>query len=275
MTRQTAVPPTQPRCAGRPRGGNGRTPAGSVRRPPTLVAVAHGSRDPEAFRTVSALLDRVRAMRPDLPVRLTHLELNQPLLADTLAELRGWAVVVPLLLSRGYHVRHDIPAAVAAAGHLRARIAEPLGPHPLLADALYGRLTEAGWPADAPRGTGVVLAAAGSRDPAAALDTACTSSLLSARLGGMPVLPGYASAARPTVSEAVAELAALGRERIAVASYFVAPGRFATQCAGDAPGLAADPLGDHPALAGLVLARYAQALGSAPEFLPEAVTVGL
>ncbi|MGO4420279.1 hypothetical protein AB4Z54_16485, partial [Streptomyces sp. MCAF7] len=38
---------------------------GGRRRPPTLVAVAHGSRDPEALRTVTALVDRVRALRPD------------------------------------------------------------------------------------------------------------------------------------------------------------------------------------------------------------------
>ncbi|MBW5486402.1 sirohydrochlorin chelatase, partial [Streptomyces bambusae] len=44
------------------------------------------------------------------------------------------------------------------------------------------------------------------------------------------------------------------------ASYFAAPGRFATQCAAAAPALAAAPLGDHPALARLVLHRYDQAL---------------
>ncbi|MGP3926968.1 sirohydrochlorin chelatase [Streptomyces sp. 8N616] len=250
----------------------GRRPAA----PPTLVAVAHGSRDPRALRTVTALLDLVRAMRPGLPVRLGHIELNDPLLADTLAGLRGEAVLVPLLFGRGYHVKQDIPQAVAAAPHLGARIAAPLGPHPLLAEALHSRLSEAGWRTPA-RGaedarSGVVLAAAGSLDPESAADTTRTAELLSARLGGVPVLPAYASAAAPTVPEAVSALRARGRDRIAVASYFTAPGRFAVQSAAQAPGIAAAPIGVHPALARLVLHRYDQALAASQGAAPGAIS---
>ncbi len=226
--------------------------------PTTLVAVAHGSRDPRARSTVTALLERVRALRPGLPVRLGHIELNEPLLDDTLARLRGTVVLVPLLLGRGHHVKSDLPAALARARHLTGRVAAPLGPHPLLAEVLHARLAEAGFSG---RGRpGVVLAAAGSRDPQSALDTEGTAALLGARLGGVPVLPAYASACRPTVPEAVRALAARGCERIAVASYFTAPGRFASQCAAAAPRIAAAPLGAHPALARLVLHRYDQAL---------------
>ncbi|MGW2021967.1 sirohydrochlorin chelatase [Streptomyces decoyicus] len=227
---------------------------------PTLVAVAHGSRDPRALPTVRALLDRVRALRPGLPVRLGHIELNRPLLADTLAELHGAAVLVPLLFGRGHHVTHDLPAALAAAPHLTGRTAEPLGPHSLLAQALHGRLLEAGFPGDHSPRTAVVLAAAGSRAPRSAQDTERTAHLLSARLGGTPVVPAYASAAAPTVADAVRALTARGHDRIAVAGCFTAPGRFAAQCAAAAPGPAAAPLGDHPALARLVLHRYDQAL---------------
>ncbi|MGW1788970.1 sirohydrochlorin chelatase [Streptomyces tubercidicus] len=231
-----------------------------ARAAPTLVAVAHGSRDPRALPTVRALLDRVRALRPGLAVRLGHIELNRPLLTDTLAELRGTAVLVPLLFGRGHHVTHDLPAALAAAPQLSGRIAAPLGPHPLLAEALHGRLREAGFPeAPSPR-TAVVLGAAGSRAPRSAQDTERTAQLLSARLGGTPVLPAYASSAAPTVSDAVRILTTRGHDRIAVAGCFTAPGRFAAQCAAAAPGPAAEPLGDHPALARLVLHRYDQAL---------------
>lgn len=237
--------------------------------PPTLVAVAHGSRDPRALPTVRALLDRVRALRPGLPVRLGHIELNRPLLTDTLAELDGGAVLVPLLFGRGHHVTHDLPAALAGAPHLTGRVAEPLGPHTLLAEALHGRLLEAGFPQGRSPRTAVVLAAAGSRAPRSAQDTERTARLLSARLGGTPVLPAYASAAAPTVVDAIHALTARGHDRIAVASCFTAPGLFATRCADAAPGPAAAPLGDHPALARLVLHRYDQALlartGSDPE----------
>lgn len=219
---------------------------------PTLVAVAHGSRDPRAAHTARALLDRVRELRPRLDVRLAHIELSEPPLDDVLRELRGAAVLVPLLLGRGYHAKRDLPGAAARADHLDIRIAAPLGPHPLLVQALYERLLEAGWTP----GTAVVLAAAGSRDPDAAVDTHRTAALLGERLGGCPVVPAYASAAAPSVPDALRALAARGHHRPAVASYFTAPGRFAAQAAAAAPGPAAAPLGDHPALARLLLRRY-------------------
>ncbi|MFG2328496.1 sirohydrochlorin chelatase [Streptomyces sp. NPDC048604] len=233
-------------------------------RPPALVAVAHGSRDPRALPEVQALLDRVREIRPGLDVRLGHIELNAPLLSDTLADLApgGEAVLVPLLFGRGYHVTHDLPAAAAAAPAVRTRVADPLGAHPLLIEALYGRLVDAGWTAEhsAARDTAVVLASAGSRAPESAADTRRTAALLRERLGGVPVVAAYASAAAPTVPDAVRALAARGRHRIAVASLFTAPGLFAARSAAEAPWLAAAPLGPHPALARLVLHRYDRAL---------------
>ncbi len=246
--------------------------------PPALVLVAHGSREPRALATVRALIDRIREQRPGLPVHLGHIELNEPLLPDTLAALSGQeAVLVPLLLSRGYHVKQDIPEMAAASG-VRARFAAPLGPHPLLAETLYQRLTEAGWRTPTTeaeceaerRSSGVVLAAAGSRDPDAAVDARRTAQLLAERLG-VPVVPAYASAAAPTVADAVRALAARGRGRVAVASYFTAPGRFATECAEAAPWIAATPLGAHPAMARLVLHRYDQA-AALPGALPAVTT---
>ncbi|MHA4815604.1 sirohydrochlorin chelatase [Streptomyces aculeolatus] len=142
---------------------------------------------------------------------------------------------------------------------LSARVAAPLGPHPLLAEALAGRLAAAGW-----RGDGVVLAAAGSRAARSAADTGATAALLAARLG-VPVLPAYASAAAPTVAEAARTLAARGCRRIGVACCFTAPGLFASRTAADARALglaAAAPLGAHPALARLVLHRYDEQLAA-------------
>ncbi|WP_425834006.1 sirohydrochlorin chelatase [Streptomyces fractus] len=244
------------------------SPLRGYRSPPALVLVAHGSRDPRALATVSELAERIRERRPGLTVRLGHIELNEPLLSDTLAELpAGRAVLVPLLLSRGHHVKQDIPRAADDAAHLRTRVADPLGPHPLLVDALHDRLVEAGrpeWSTDRDRRrSGVVLAAAGSRDPHSADDVRRTATLLAHRLG-VPVVPGYASAATPDVATAVRSLVARGRDRIAVASYFTAPGRFATEAAAAAPGIAAAPLGTHPALARLVLHRYDRTPATTP-----------
>nr|WP_314172977.1 CbiX/SirB N-terminal domain-containing protein [Streptomyces sp. DSM 40971] len=250
---------------------------------PTLVAVAHGSRDPGALRTVMALLASVRAMRPGLRVELGHIELNEPALPDTLAALppRGEVVLVPLLFGRGHHVKHDVPGALAAAPHLRGTVAEPLGPHPLLAEALHERLTEAvrretaenaesrengGSREDAANDAGnpgpdaVVLASAGSRDPESAEGARRIAADLGERLGGStPVLPAYASAASPTVAEAVRTLRGAGHRRIALASCFTAPGYFAARCAAEAPWAASAPIGAHPALARLVLHRFDEA----------------
>ncbi|MFJ9035927.1 sirohydrochlorin chelatase [Streptomyces sp. NPDC102406] len=246
---------------------------GHVARPvlrtgPALVLVAHGSRDPRALATVGELVERIREQRPGLTVRLAHIELNEPLLSDVLAALEqgGRAVLVPLLLSRGYHVKQDLPRAAEAAPHLLTRVADPLGPHPLLVDVLHERLREAGWPGPlserARRRAGVVLAASGSRDPEAAVDTRRAAAHLALRLG-VPVVPAYASGSGPDVATAVRALAARGRHQTALASYFTAPGRFATESAAaftDGPGIVAAPLGAHPALARLALHRYDSAL---------------
>jgi sirohydrochlorin ferrochelatase len=64
------------------------------------------------------------------------------------------------------------------------------------------------------------------------------------------------------VDTAVRALSARGRHRVAVASYFTAPGRFATECAAKAPWLASAPLGAHPAMARLIVHRYDRALST-------------
>ena len=136
------------------------------------------------------------------------------------------AAARPRLPRQARHPRTRWPAR----RHLRAPHRRPARPAPPArrGPARPPRWRPAGGPAD---GTGrsavVVLAAAGSRDPDSAADTRRTAELLRERLGG-PVVPAYASAAAPTVAEAVRALAARGRHRIAVASYFAAPGRFAT-----------------------------------------------
>jgi len=224
-------------------------------RRPALVLVAHGSRDPAALAEIRRLLALLRAARPELDVRLAHLGLNAPLLPEVLDGLSGPAVLVPLLLSRGYHVKVDIPAALSVAPQVSGVIAAPLGPDPLLTEALYGRLAEAGWGGSAGRGDAVVLAASGSRDPDAAADTEAQARLLAARLG-VPVLPGYVAAGGPSVAEAVARLTAEGHRRVAVAGYFTAPGDFARLGAAAGDWLTAAPLGAHRAMVRLVLARY-------------------
>ncbi|MFC5887527.1 sirohydrochlorin chelatase [Kitasatospora sp. CM 4170] len=252
--------------AGRAAGGPPDGPVGvAARRPgpsvrgadrPVLLAVAHGSRNPAGVAATRALLDLVRAQRPELDVRCCFLDLAAPSLPEALAGLAADepAVLVPLLLGTGYHLRVDIPGALAAARLPHVRLAPALGPDPLLATVLADRLAESG---RAPGAGPVVLAAAGSSDPAAAADTRRTARLLAARLAdGRPVVPAYLSAARPTPHEAVEALHAAGHRRVAVATYLLGPGFFADRAADTPAHWTSAPLGTHDALARLVAARY-------------------
>ncbi|MBV6695819.1 sirohydrochlorin chelatase [Kitasatospora aureofaciens] len=223
--------------------------------PPVLLAVAHGSRDPAASATIRALLRRVRVLRPELTVRCCFLDLAEPSLSDALAQLAGSRpILVPILLSTGYHLRVDLPAALATAGLPLSHLAPVLGPHPLLAEALADRLAESGATPNAP----VVLAAAGSSDPAAAEDTARMAHLLATHLG-RPVIPAHLSAATPTPHEAVAALQTAGHREVAVATYLLAPGFFARRAVTTTATWTSPPLAAHDAIARLILHRYDEA----------------
>jgi sirohydrochlorin ferrochelatase len=201
-----------------------------------------------------------------LRVSAAYLGHAAPSVGQVLGGLPGGPVVVlPLLLTAAYHSKTDIPAALRAARpreRLQIRYGDPLGPHPLLISALERRLAEAGVRAADP-GTSVVLAAAGSSDPAACGAIAGMAARWQALRGWRDVVPAYASAAAPTPAEAVSALLASGASRVVVASYLLAPGRFAEQIRDDAlaAGAAAvsGVLGAAPELAGIVLRRYAAA----------------
>ena len=86
---------------------------------PALVALAHGSRDPRSAATIKALVDEVRALRPDLRIETAFLDLSKPSLGHGRRQARPRKyeeiVVVPLLLTEAYHAKVDVPAAVAEA----------------------------------------------------------------------------------------------------------------------------------------------------------------
>ncbi len=219
---------------------------------PALLAVAHGSRNPAATDVIKTLARQVRRLAPVLDVHLAFIGHAEPSLPAELGAAGSNSVIVPLLLSTGYHLTADITDAAASAG---ARVADPLGPDELLLTALTARLSQAGVPA----GTPVVLAAAGSADPAAAADVRKQADLLAERLS-VPVVGAFAAAARPTVPEAVAELRQRTSGPVAVASYLLAPGHFQDQLHDSGADWVTEPLGGHPALAGLVIERYRTAV---------------
>lgn len=209
-------------------------------------------------------LDIGRA-RPGIEVQAAHVDVQKPALDDTVRRLADQGrplVVVPLLLSTGYHVRVDIARAVEAvrgSGGL-AIAAAALGPDPVLVRLLAQRLAESGaGPDDA-----VVLAAAGSSDPQASADVATTVAALSTMRGGAPVTAGFLATARPTVAEAVVQTRDEHPGRaVAIATYLLGPGLFSGRLEAAGADRVAAVLAPHPDLAELALRRYDAALDQA------------
>jgi sirohydrochlorin ferrochelatase len=228
-----------------------------------LVAVAHGSKDPRAAAATHALLGAVRDRAPGLDVRTAFLDHAAPSLPQVLGSVaaeRSRCVVVPLLLASAYHAKADIPGQAAkirsAYPGLDVVVTDTLGPHPALLAALDRRLGEA-WHGPRARAS-VVLAAAGSSDPAANAANAALAAQLKDLGGWRRVVTAYASAAAPSPAEAVTALAPDGP--VVVATYLLAPGYFADKirAASLDAGAAAvsDPLGAAPEVADLIISRY-------------------
>ncbi|MGV9658689.1 sirohydrochlorin chelatase [Streptomyces koyangensis] len=219
---------------------------------PTLLALAHGSRDQEGIRVVRELTARVRRLRPGTRVDLAWLGLVEPTVSQALARLPGPVVAVPLLLASGYHVRTDIPALLAGPDEARVRVAPALGPSPRLAEAAAAQLARAGRP---PGATPVVLAAAGSADPRARADTHHAARLLAARLNA-PVTPAFLGGPGPDPAEAVAAWHSRGHPDVAVAAHLLAPGFFLNRLRGTGARWVSEALGPREPVAELVWERY-------------------
>jgi sirohydrochlorin ferrochelatase len=213
---------------------------------PALLAVAHGSRDPRHAAALRGLLAAVRRARPQLRAELGFLDLCGPDVPTALARLvaaehedNRRVVVLPLFLSHGYHVGHDIPAVTAQARRTLRRppaliVADPLGPDPLLDAAMRRRLREQGGD--------------------------CVDSDLSLVVASATIAPAE-------TMNAIRALRSGGADRIAVASYFLAPGLLYDRVRADALAARvqiaaplATPDSEPPAeLVQLVLERYARA----------------
>lgn len=224
-----------------------------------LVLVAHGTADPHGRQTVIELRSQVARLLPGVRVLDAYVDVQAPRLPDVVESLVAEGVptvVVPVLLSTGYHMEVDVARAAAVSPLVTA--APPLGPHPVLAEILGDRLDAAGATRSAP----VVLAAAGSSRPEAAPAVREVAAQLQARRTG-PVIAGFAAAATPSVREAVRDVvheAAVCRADDAaggvwLASYLLGRGFFHSMLSRIGPPVT-EPLGADPRIAGLVRDRF-------------------
>ena len=220
---------------------------------PALVGISHGTSSPDGRSAVAGLMEAVAAALPEVTTVSGYVDVQQPDVANTLAVLddavrddavrddavrdeavldetvrghasrnsQATAIIVPLLLSAGYHVHVDLHEA-ARDWTGSATLARTLGPDPRLAELQHERLIEVGLTAD----DVVILAAAGSSDAGAVSECRTAADLVAARVG-RAVTIGFLSAASPTLAEAIATARSEHPSaRIVVSSYLLAPGYF-------------------------------------------------
>lgn len=187
-----------------------------------VVLVAHGTAHTAGRAAVLDLVNQVRAARPELYVTDAYVDVQEPRVAQVVAELaptRDEVVVVPLLFCGGYHVRVDIAQAVAPWPNARSTGA--LGPSARIAELLAQRLHEAG----VQPGDPVVLAAAGSSRPDANSDARAQARLLT-ETWGHPVDVGFGSAGTPRIADAVSANRDRPGARVAIAALLLGEGHF-------------------------------------------------
>ncbi len=220
-----------------------------------LIACAHGTDNAEGRARINQLRADLAALRPGLSVLEAYVDVQEPALPEVMAGLPDGvrAVVVPLLLTVGFHVQVDIAQAVE--GRPGSLAAAPLGPDPRLAGLLDARLGEL------PPDWAIVLAAAGSSRPEAAEQIEVLAADLSVRRS-QRVLAAYGASAAPTVPDAVAQLRAAGAAGVAIASYLLAPGYFHSQLGKAGADLVSGPLLPSGLVAQLALEHFDAAAGA-------------
>ncbi|MCZ9882396.1 sirohydrochlorin chelatase [Arthrobacter sp. B2a2-09] len=226
---------------------------------PVLIACAHGTRNVEGQAAIRQVMAEIEALRPGLTVVEAYVDVQEPELSGVVAGLPEGtpAVVVPLLLSTGYHVKVDIPKAIKSRPEVSA--APPLGPDPRLAELLAARLRDSGLGDD----DGVLLAAAGSSLPDGSVDSEEQARQLAELLPNR-VRVAYGASAEPNVPDGVAALRAELADaeltedggRVVVSSYLLATGYFHDQLSKAGADVVTAPLLPSPVLAEIALERY-------------------
>lgn len=147
-----------------------------------LITLSHGSRHPRAKEGIRALTEAA-AGKLGVEWADAHLEFDRPTLAETAAVLDSTrAIVVPLLFTRAFHAKVDVPAHLAEARrHCDLTLAEPLGTGADITEVLHKRLL-----IDAPSAPHATLFPVGTSDTEQAANYARLADDL-ARLAGIEV----------------------------------------------------------------------------------------
>ncbi|MYZ06611.1 hypothetical protein GT028_04380 [Streptomyces sp. SID2999] len=181
------------------------------------------------------------------------------------------AVVVPLLAGPDNALLRQTRQAVMDS-RVAAELTDVLGPHPLLAEGLHVRLSEAGLArADRARlftvataADGIILASVGGEEAVQA--AGITGMLLAARLA-VPVMAA-ALDQEGSIASIAEQLRASGSQQLALAPYLIGPEidtALLTAAAAEVDCATSEALGAYPAIGKLALAKYTASLGIAQQ----------
>ena len=255
------------------------TPTDPTRGTPLVIA-AHGTRHEDGVAACRALVERVSRRIAGTPVEVGFVELAEPSIAQAVAAAVAQAdqdpaaVVVPLLLHTGGHVRCDIPEAIdEGRGDAEVLYSSPLLPDVRLRRALGQRLATAlgeGQPWRS-RDVGCVLVGRGAVVPEANAAHYQLTRLFWEENELGRVEPAFIQVCRPSLPEALNSLAAQGFRQIVVVGNFLFPGKLQqwqaeqtqawVESRPDVEVRIADVIGDCDELADVVIDRYREPLG--------------
>ncbi|MFD8262359.1 sirohydrochlorin chelatase [Streptomyces griseoluteus] len=216
---------------------------------PTLSAILARAAEERTARHEQAVAAGSEAKAPDGPV----------------------AVVVPLLAGPDNALLRQTRQAVMDS-RVAAELTDVLGPHPLLAEGLHVRLSEAGLArADRARlftvataADGIILASVGGEEAVQA--AGITGMLLAARLA-VPVMAA-ALDQEGSIASIAEQLRASGSQQLALAPYLIGPEidtALLTAAAAEVDCATSEALGAYPAIGKLALAKYTASLGIAQQ----------
>lgn len=225
-----------------------------------ILVVGHGSRELESHGMVLSLCRGVQKRLDTVPVQACYLELDRPTIGEGLAALyrRGIAraIVVPLQLTAGRHVRYDIPGEVGRhltkMSSLSVCFSEHLGSHPKILEIADARLMAAlagrrrlngstkklpqnyqeGLPrAENNRSSGFgarskyLFVARGSRDPLVRGEVLQLAEQQRNRGGKNDLAACFLAMTSPTFEDTLREVLSTRPDRIVIQPYLLYPGR--------------------------------------------------
>ncbi len=199
-----------------------------------ILVVGHGSRDPEGNGPVLDVCRGAEARLGMTPVQPSFLEFATPTIESGLAALyrRGVtrAIVVPLQLTAGRHVRFDIPCEVgrclAKMSDIRVAFSSHMGSHPEIMNLSRIRLDEA---LDCLPGSVArmeqLLVARGSRDPLVRGEILRLAASKRTTEQNGPFTPCFLGMAQPSFETALQIALSRKPDRIVVQPHLLFPGR--------------------------------------------------